>query len=194
MINKNITENKNIFKAFIKAQSEFVEVYKNTKGHGYKYATLGALMNMVRPILNKHGIAIIQNPFTCTIEDKKNVGVVTTLIHESGEMLQSEPLHCPIDIGGMRMTAYQTLGVGITYLKRYQLGSFLGVESEEDTDGVTDKQIQPEKKPTKQTKQEMIQTIKKLAKEKGINPEQKKKLEEYTNTELENAIQKLNTI
>lgn len=183
---------KNVIKAFVKAQGEFTEVYKNTKGHGYKYATLDGIINMLRPILTKNGLALMQKEFTCNIDGKKHIGMITQLLHDSGEVLESEPLHCPLDSGAMRMSTYQMLGVGITYLRRYQLSTFMGIASEEDTDGAVEKGSPKESLAKKEeSRLPLEERLKELAAAKGINVETKKAIADFTIAELNAAIKKL---
>ena len=52
------------------------------------------------------------------------------LIHESGEELRSGPFTLYID----KATKMQDIGAVITYTRRYSIGSFLGIATEEDAD------------------------------------------------------------
>ena len=91
-----------------------------------KYAPLAEVLNVVRPIASKYGISIIQNP----IGNGESVTVTTIIIHSSGEWLQTGNLSAKPE----KNTA-QAMGSIITYLRRYQLSSLLGVSSEDDNDG-----------------------------------------------------------
>ncbi len=129
-MSKNQSETiSNIFAAFIKAQAEFTNPKKNSDGYGYKYVELDAIVDMVRPVLAKHGLGFIQTESS----KKGEIGMQTTLIHSSGEWIKSETIYTRVP--EIRGTNYvQKLGGAITYLRRYQLGTFLGIISEKDDD------------------------------------------------------------
>ena len=101
--------------------------------HNSKYTPLDEVVNTIKPVLKKHGLSYIQN----TWSEGENVVIQTTLLHESGQWLESAPLMLPghqVLKGGARVWNAQGAGTAITYGRRYQLSSFLGIASEEDTD------------------------------------------------------------
>jgi len=91
-----------------------------------KYISLDSILESAKPIMASNDIAIIQ-----TIN---NEGVETFLLHSSGEWLSSGALLItPQESKGLSLA--QSMGVATTYAKRYQLGSMIGVNADEDTDG-----------------------------------------------------------
>ena len=92
----------------------------------YKYATLADALIMARPILAKHGIAVMQTAET----DENVVSVWTTLMHSSGEYLTHQPTRLPSGADA------QKTGSAITYARRYSLMAALGLATEDD-DGAT---------------------------------------------------------
>lgn len=91
-----------------------------------KYISLDSILECAKPIMASNDIAIIQ-----TIN---NEGVETFLLHTSGEWLSSGALLItPQESKGLSLA--QSMGVATTYAKRYQLGSMIGVNADEDTDG-----------------------------------------------------------
>jgi hypothetical protein len=92
-------------------------------GYGYKYANLADSLSMVRPVLAKHGLAVMQVSST---PDQNTVLVTTTLLHKSGEWIMFFPLGMPNG-----RTAQET-GSAITYARRYSLLSCLGLAAEDD--------------------------------------------------------------
>lgn len=110
------------------AYGELENVDKDGNNPAFKsrYATLAAIINEVRPILAKHGFAVLQSPGYA--EDKKLVIVETLLIHKSGEWMKS--------VIAVPVTKADAQGVGsaITYARRYSLAAVLGI-SQEDDDG-----------------------------------------------------------
>lgn len=91
-----------------------------------KYAPLNDVLSLVRPILSKNGLSIVQAPSG----DGENVIVTTTLLHNSGEWIEFAPLVLKAD----KATA-QGAGSAITYARRYAISSILGISSEDDDDG-----------------------------------------------------------
>ena len=115
--------------AFAKAQSEFLPVRKDTKGHNYKYATLEGLLDVIRPILNKNGLTVSQ------YTNEKNI-LHTRLRHISGQWFESR-YSLPDTLVDSKRTADQAIGSQLTYMRRYQMLALLGVQPEgEDKDGV----------------------------------------------------------
>ena len=126
-----------------KVQKEIKDLPKESKGFAHKYTTFDKLVQYLRPILSKHGISFIQMP----CGDNENVGVITLYMHTSGEYISSKVETQIIQA----QNKYQSMGSAITYFKRYSLASFVGIASDEDTDGnVQKKEV---KKPTPKTKQ-----------------------------------------
>lgn len=129
-------------KALVEVQKEIKNPAKTKENKGVqgspKYATLeDTLTEYVRPVCTKHGIAIHQSLKT---NENKQVGVNTTLIHESGQYITSDYVYCDIKIpvskaGKEILTVSQATGVNITYLRRYSLNSALGINGDSDTDG-----------------------------------------------------------
>lgn len=91
-----------------------------------KYAPLSDILSLVRPILGKYGLSIIQDPSTTG----GDVTIRTTLLHLSGEYIESEPLTLKME----KVTA-QGAGSAITYARRYAISAILGLSSEDDDDG-----------------------------------------------------------
>lgn len=118
----------NLAKAFVKFQSEVTNP-ANTADNPFfksKYAPLNEVLNLVRPILTKYGLSIIQSPSA----QGDSVTVTTMILHESGEWIRLDPLTLKAD----KNTA-QGIGSAITYARRYALSAALGISSEDDDDG-----------------------------------------------------------
>ena len=117
---QSVTE---IFKAYTECAPELVNVAKDMNKH-YKYTSLDKLIDETKPILAKHGLAIIQLP--------TGSGLITRMIHASGEWFEVNFESETILLNGMN--AYQSQGSQITYIRRYAWASVCGIASEEDTD------------------------------------------------------------
>ena len=94
-------------------------------GKAYRYASLAAHLDAVRPVITKHGFAITQ-----LIQGRDgNLEVTTQLVHESGEVMGAT-IAVPLPTGG----AHGIMGM-ITYLRRGQMASLLGIVGDDDNDG-----------------------------------------------------------
>lgn len=121
---------KNLAGALAKAQAEMPVVRMDAKNPflKYKYATLGAVINACRPILAKYEFSVIQLP----VNEGDRIGVDTMLLHSSGEWI-ADSVFIPID-EQKGLSVAQTVGVAITYVRRYGLAALLGLYADEDTD------------------------------------------------------------
>ena len=90
-----------------------------------KYADLAEIINTVRPVFAKHGLAIVQSP---SYADGL-VSVTTLLTHKSGQWIR--------DVASAPAPKLDPQGVGsaVTYLRRYAIGAFACIASEADDDG-----------------------------------------------------------
>lgn len=115
-----------VSKALVKALGEMTDVVKtqtvSTGQYAYSYATLADALQMARPILAKHDLAISQS----VEADGEDVAIYTTVLHASGQYLTGSPLRLPAG-----KTAQQT-GSAVSYGRRYSLMAFLGLASEDD--------------------------------------------------------------
>lgn len=126
----NVTEERSaLFKAIAAAQGEFTTVEKNAKNPHFnsKFAPLDSIIEMIRPILPKHGLSVVQ--FTDLPESGGGVIIETVITHESGQFISGR-LYMPT----VKQDP-QGYGSAITYGRRYALGAALGIVSDEDVDG-----------------------------------------------------------
>jgi len=116
----------NIYQALASFQNECPVIHKDTKGYNYTYADFPAILEIVNPLLAKHGLG-----FTQPLDGK---AVKTILFHiESGDTLESS-IDIPQDVELAGMNQFQVLGSAITYLRRYALASILGIVTDKDND------------------------------------------------------------
>lgn len=111
--------------ALAAAQAEFPTIPKNHTNPHFKsrYADLSDVLAAVRPVLAKHGIALVQ-PLRWT---DAGLELVTALLKGDERLESSMPL--PVD------AKPQDLGSRLTYCRRYMACSLLGVAAEDDDDG-----------------------------------------------------------
>ena len=120
--------------ALAKAQGVFINPAKNREvtvrtdkgNYTFAYATLDAILDIVRPALAQAGIAMVQ-----VVEPRDGGGqqVTTRLLHGSGQWIETS---LPIVVEG---TGNQKFGSALTYMRRYSIISLLGLAAEEDDDG-----------------------------------------------------------
>lgn len=114
--------------ALVKAQQGLGHAIKSSTNPHFKskYADLASVIDAVKGPLNDNGIAFSQ---ASVVRENLEVVLVTTLLHTSGEFLQSEyPLR-------PSQPTPQGFGSALTYARRYCLASIVGIASEEDDDG-----------------------------------------------------------
>jgi hypothetical protein len=110
----------------LKIQQEIGAIKKDKKGVYNMYIDINTLLAEVKPVLNKHGVVLMQ---ALTHVDGK-IALQTNLIdtEEDGEgMFYIVPLPDCADA--------QKYGSAITYFRRYSIIALLALESEEDDDG-----------------------------------------------------------
>ncbi len=123
--------------ALSKAQGEFAEIKKTGEGHvkgmskggkaydyKYKYATLAAIRESVQPALSGNELAVTQP----IVPWNNGWALETCLAHSSGQFVRS---WIPVNMGG----SPQELGSLLSYFRRYQLSTMLGVAADADDDG-----------------------------------------------------------
>ena len=122
------TEINLISKAMIELNKEIINP-KNSAVNPFfksKYTPLNDILTEVRPLMSKHGLAIIQN----TTSENTLIGIQTMILHESGQFIKSDVMYTKSD----KDTA-QGQGSAITYGRRYQISAMLSIASEDDDDG-----------------------------------------------------------
>jgi hypothetical protein len=134
---------KSIYEALAAFQAECPTIPKDTKGHNYYYAGLPKIVEVVRPIMAAHNLG-----FTQTFDYLHDgISLVTTLFHTTtGETITSE-MKMPV-LSDPRQNVYQSLGSGVSYIRRYMLSAILGLVTDDDDDAVS--APQPEKQQPKQ--------------------------------------------
>ena len=139
-VNEVVVENSQIggdigglAKALSVAQGEFTSVKKGSKGHGYSYADIEAVLTNSLPIISKLGLSITQMNVSKMMGKVPLVGVKTILMHESGGWVSGE-VYIPTVKTKMN-SLVQMAGVNMTYLRRYGIQSALGLATT-DSDGV----------------------------------------------------------
>lgn len=109
-----------IYKKLLEAKKEMTAITKDSKNPFFKsnYFDVNKLLSEVEPILQKHGLVLLQ-----PIQG----GTVKTEIHNTvGDGFVSSEIQLP------NIQDPQKLGSAITYYRRYTLQSLLGLQAEDD--------------------------------------------------------------
>lgn len=122
-----------IAKALIAVQKKIEPVVKDSTNPHFKnnYASLDSLTEYVRPILAEEGLALLQGAEAYDMVPGAStlfVDVATTLMHESGQYVESV-IRMPLDKANP-----QGAGSAMTYGRRYGLAALLAISTEEDDD------------------------------------------------------------
>lgn len=119
------TKMKNIYSAFVKAQTQFAPALKASTNPQFKskYVDLAGCVEAVLDALNTNGIGLVQK----THQDETGVTVETVFIHLSGESLEAGRLHVPAS-----KQDPQGYGSALTYARRYSLMAACGIAPEDD--------------------------------------------------------------
>ncbi len=110
-----------VVKALAAALPELGNAHKDARSHHGSFLSFPALLNHVRPVLAKHGLAVLQ-----TIEADH---VCTLFVHESGDVFTAGRYPIVHDPNPQKQ------GSAISYAKRYALAAACGVAGEDDDDG-----------------------------------------------------------
>ena len=140
-----------IAKALCKFQVEVHDAPKDSQAHKYKYADLGTILELVRPVMASNSLSAVQ--MTCN-EDER-VGVTTRLMHNSGEWIESTLFMTVSASAGMSMA--QSAGSVITYCRRYSLAAALGItQVDDDAVVVPPKKNKPVNLASKEQKEQLV--------------------------------------
>ena len=124
----------NLYTDLIEVQKAIPTIAKTSKAVYGNYANFDDIIKIVRPLLNEHNFVLIQKTQTQQGEQFTSIGIVTELIHVSGEKITSDPFIVPLQSEKGKSLA-QTAGSILTYAKRYSLCALLGIATGDDTDG-----------------------------------------------------------
>lgn len=110
--------------AFTKAQAEMSGAVKDSANPFFKsrYADLESVIKAIKEPFAKYGLSYTQLPHT----DDKGIGVITRVMHESGEWFESS-FTLPITKADP-----QSAGSAITYARRYALQAMAGIPAVDD--------------------------------------------------------------
>ena len=116
-----------IAEALSAAQAELTDPPKDSVNPHFKsrYADLATVLKTVRPVLARHGIALVQ---ATRVEDDGRVLLITRLLWRDEEVVGYYPIS-PVK------NDPQGMGSAMTYARRYALQAIVGVAADDDDDG-----------------------------------------------------------
>lgn len=129
--NNSITK---VIKAIHNVQQAMEIIGRDSKAdvgkYSYSYASLAKIWVDLKPLLKANGLTVIQSP-TSTNGQTMGDFLSTSIFHESGEFIST--------IARLVITRDDPQGFGsaITYARRYQLLSMLGLVTDDDNDATT---------------------------------------------------------
>lgn len=142
---------------------------KTGPGYSYRYADLAAVLDVVRPVLARHGLALTSDVRPVD----QRVEITTTLLHASGSASSAGIV---FEYG----RGPQAMGSAVTYARRYQLLALLGLATDDDDDGAAATAVanaQPPR-PPKPVRPELAE-IARLMRELGVDKDDQRSLIEF---------------
>lgn len=139
----------NIAKALSTFQAEVKQPKKTATNPHFKskYVPLDNVVDVVNTFAPKHGLSYTQIP----VSEDGGVGVITLIMHDSGEFIEFTPFLLPLD-----KKTPQGAGSALTYARRYSLSAAFGIASDEDDDGNgAEHSSNAQKQPSKASEQLM---------------------------------------
>jgi ERF superfamily len=118
----------------------------------YRYAPLGKIIEVVAPLLTKHGLSY---SFDTAFKANPPAQIVTCTVHHVAGHSQTSTFRSPIDPKA-HMNEVQKSGSSLTYGKRYALSNALGIVADEDDDGRGSGQVSPEPSVSRPPKPSLI--------------------------------------
>jgi len=111
-------------------------VTKNNGTYSFRYADLDTVLSTVRPVLSRHGLALVVDIQTVKNETGERAMQATTrLIHSSGQWMQTTGLAIAIDPDAYAKQPAQSSGSAATYATRYAVEALLSIRATDDQDG-----------------------------------------------------------
>lgn len=120
-----------MYNKLLKIQEEIGAIKKDATNPFYKskYFDINSLLEQVKPILNKHGLILLQGLTNINGKLALETKLIDSISNPSMQEFAPEILYvCPLpDIQDP-----QKIGSAITYFRRYALQSLLALEAEDD--------------------------------------------------------------
>jgi hypothetical protein len=109
--------------ALAKAQGTYPQICSDRQGHNHKYADLDGIFLAVRPSLEKNGLSISQ---PTKVDASGATMLHTRVYHSSGQWIETRTRVIP------EKNTLQGYGTAMTYMRRYQIVTILGISVDKD--------------------------------------------------------------
>lgn len=154
-------EHKSLAEALVAAQAEMPSVDRDGVNPHFRsrFTTLGHLLAKARPVLNRHGLTVVQLPAR---DEDGTPTLRTTILHTSGERVEAD---APLLLAKQDP---QGQGSAITYMRRYALAAALGISDQDDDDGNSASEATTQPKATAQAKPAQRSERPATGKQKGL--------------------------
>ena len=130
-----------LYEALASAQAEYPAIEKKHTArvvkngqllYTFDYADLADIMTVIRPVLGKHGLSVMQFPLV----KKEALWIVTRLAYKDGTWIEAEYPAASIKDG----FNHQSVAGGVTFAKRHTYTAVTGVsaETEKEVEGADD--------------------------------------------------------
>lgn len=165
-------------------KSKYVSYQTKAGKTSFHYVPLDDILSKIK---ENNNFALMQPIGT---DEQGITGVKCILIHKSGHVLESDtyPFHLNEN------AKLQDVGSEITYRKRYALGSFLGMATEEDNDGNDSDALDvSERKATRKQIETLLKHYKGAALDALLKENNIQKIDEITLKVASNLIRKIIT-
>lgn len=123
-----------MYEKLLNVQRELGAIQKDSTNPYFKskYFDINALLAHVKPVLNKHGLVIVQ---ALTNVGGKSALDTKIIDAESKNVIESEPVILP------ECTDAQKFGSAVTYFRRYAIQTLLALEAEDDDANIATNKI-----------------------------------------------------
>lgn len=164
-------ETKDLYAAFIKAQSQMGGAVKDSKNPFFKtsYADLTSVIKAIKEPFASNDLGYIQFP----IGKDGYMGIYTKIIHSSGQWLESE-FSIPLS-----KVDPQAAGSVLTYFRRYSLQAMVGIPSVDDDAQFFMQTPDTDKKPVVRMTKKKMATASQLTKLKELLVKKEIELDTY---------------
>ena len=153
--------------AIAKAKAEMPVAQKSGRNNHLNstYATLDDYLAVANPVLAKFGLSV-----SWDIGEQTADSITTTcrISHQLGHSEASAPISMPITGGNNAVSPAQSVGIAMTYARRYSFTAILGMATE-DADGNAPTTNTSEVKPAAKVDIKGLAELKKQAKASGID-------------------------
>lgn len=133
MTQNTVEAKKNLWQKLSKIQSMKIDIVKDKAAHGYSYATLDQIMDLMGPILHENGLVVYH---TTDYDKEISMQYLETTIKDidNPEDLLTSKTYLDSTIVLPNQNKVMVIGSMITYFRRYHVTSMLGLTTETDND------------------------------------------------------------